>query len=64
MRSVLRDTPADELAGYVLAVVLIVVVGALFLGPIVNWIFGPATVIASVSLTKAIGRWLKRRSAR
>lgn len=64
MRALLRDTPADELAGYVLAVFLIIVVGAFFLGPIVNWIFGPATVVASVALTKAIGRRRQRSRTR
>ena len=62
MRSLLRDTPLDELAGYLLGIVLIIGVGAFFLGPIVNWIFGPATIIASVALTKAIGR--RRRQGR
>lgn len=64
MRALLRDTPPDELAGYVLGVVLIIVVGAFFLGPIVNWIFGPATLIASVALTKAIGRRRGRSTTR
>jgi hypothetical protein len=64
MRALLRDTPLDELAGYVLAVILIIGIGAFFLGPIVNWIFGPATVIASVALTKAIGRWRRRARTR
>jgi hypothetical protein len=64
MRAFLRDTPPDEVAGYLLAVFLIIVVGAFFLGPIVNWIFGPATVIACVALTKAIGRRRRRSEPR
>jgi hypothetical protein len=64
MRALLRDTPPDELAGYVLAVILIIGIGAFYLGPIVNWIFGPATVIASVALTRAINRRRRRGSNR
>ena len=64
MRSLLRDTPPDELAGYILGTVLIIGIGALFLGPIVNWIFGPATLIACVVLTTGINRRRKQRNAR
>lgn len=64
MRSLLRDTPPDELAGYLLGAVLIIGIGAFFLGPIVNWIFGPATLIASVVLTTAINRRRKQRNTR
>lgn len=49
---------ADAVA-YATAVVILVVGGAIFRTPILNWISGPAIVIAVVSL---LGGWLERRS--
>lgn len=40
-----------ETWGYVLAVVVLVIGGAIFRTPILNWISGPAIVIGSVALT-------------
>jgi hypothetical protein len=57
LQALLRDTPLDELVGYLLAVILIIGVGAVFVGPILNFIFGPATVITCVAVAKKIGRW-------
>lgn len=46
-----------EKAGYALAAVVLVVGGAIFRTPILNWISGPAIVIGSVALTT----WTARR---
>jgi hypothetical protein len=43
-----RDTPLPELVGYVIAASSIIVVGAFFQGPILNFIFGPATLVFCV----------------
>lgn len=48
---------ADAVA-YGVAVVILVVGGAIFRTPILNWISGPAIVIAVVSV---LGGWLERR---
>lgn len=40
-----------EVAGYVLAVLVLVVGGAVVRTPILNWLAGPGVVIASVWLT-------------
>jgi hypothetical protein len=55
------DTGRAELAGYVLAVLILVVGGAFILGPILSFISGPAIVVACVSLTTNISRLRKRR---
>jgi hypothetical protein len=48
-----------ELAGYVLAVLILVVGGTFVLGPILNWISGPVIVVLCVWLTTS---WSERRS--
>jgi hypothetical protein len=53
-----KETWADALA-YGLAVVILVVGGALVRTPILNWICGPAIVIATVSV---VGGWLAKRA--
>jgi hypothetical protein len=40
-----------ELAGYLLAVVILVIGGAFVLGPILNWVSGPVIVVVCVWLT-------------
>jgi hypothetical protein len=57
-----RDTPLPELIGYVLAATAIIVVGAFFQGPILNFICGPACVIALVAACSALAD--RRRSGR
>ena len=47
-----------EAIGYALAVVILVVGGAIVRTPILNWICGPAIVIVTVSL---VGGWLSKR---
>jgi hypothetical protein len=55
------DTGRAELVAYVMAALILVVGGAFVLGPILNFISGPAIVVACVSLTTNISRRLKRR---
>lgn len=50
-----------ELAGYLLAVLILVVGGAFVLGPILNWVSGPVIVVVCVWLTTSLN---KRRSNR
>lgn len=50
-----------EAVGYVLAALIIIVGGAIVRTPILNWICGPAIVIATVSL---VGGWLEKRDQR
>jgi len=50
-----RDTPLPELIGYVIAASAIIIVGAFFQGPILNFIFGPACLVVCVATTAAIG---------
>ena len=60
-----RDTPPAEFIGYAVAVTLIIGIGALFQGPILNFIFGPACVIACVAVAMAVDRrWADRRRRR
>ena len=47
-----------EAVAYAIAVVILVVGGALVRTPILNWICGPAIVIVTVSL---VGGWLSKR---
>ncbi len=47
-----------EAAGYIVAVVILVVGGAVFRTPILNWISGPAIVVVTVAL---VGAWLDKR---
>ena len=59
---------AAEAVAYVVAVIVLVVGGALVRTPILNWISGPAIVIASVAiipplLTRRHSRQLTRRRA-
>jgi hypothetical protein len=55
------DTGRAELLGYVMATLILVVGGAFILGPILNFISGPAIVVACISLTTNVSRRLKRR---
>lgn len=48
-----------ETIGYAIAVVILVIGGALLRTPILNWISGPAIVIGSVATTTW---WASRRS--
>ena len=50
-----------EAVGYVLAALIIIVGGAIVRTPILNWICGPAIVIATVTL---VGGWLDKRERR
>lgn len=59
----LQTFPA-ELAGYVLATAVLVVGGMFLLGPILNWICGPAIVVACVSATTTVDRARQARAAR
>ena len=61
MSEIHRTGPA-EAAGYALAVVVLVVGGALLTTPILNWLVGPSIVIVCVA---AVGRLddLRRRRA-
>ena len=47
-----------EAIGYAVAVVILVVGGAIVRTPILNWICGPAIVIVTVSV---VGGWLSKR---
>jgi len=47
-----------EAIGYIVAVLILIVGGAVVRTPILNWICGPAIVIVTVSL---IGGWLAKR---
>ncbi len=47
-----------EALGYAVAVVILVVGGAIVRTPVLNWICGPAIVIVSVSM---IGAWRDKR---
>ena len=53
-------TFAAEMVGYILATLILVVGGMFVLGPILNWICGPAIVVACISLTTAINRFRNR----
>jgi hypothetical protein len=50
-----------ELAGYLLAVLILVVGGAFVLGPILNWVSGPVIVVVCVWLTTS---FTERRGSR
>jgi protein-S-isoprenylcysteine O-methyltransferase Ste14 len=56
----MKETRADAVA-YAVAVVILVVGGAVFRTPILNWLSGPAIVVAVVAL---LGGFLARREAR
>jgi len=47
-----------ETVGYVIAVIVLVLVGAMLLTVVLNWISGPLVVVAAVALTT----WTQRRS--
>lgn len=53
-RSTTPGSGRAELAGYLLAVIILVVGGAFVLGPILNWISGPLIVVACVWLTTSL----------
>jgi fatty acid desaturase len=46
-----------ETVGYVIAVIILVLVGAVLVTVVLNWISGPFIVIAAVALTT----WVQRR---
>ena len=50
-----------EAIPYVLAALIIIVGGAIVRTPILNWICGPAIVIATVTV---VGGWLEKRDQR
>jgi hypothetical protein len=53
-RSLTPGSGRAELAGYVLAVLVLVVGGAFVLGPILNWVSGPVIVVVCVWLTTSL----------
>jgi hypothetical protein len=60
-RSTTPGSGRAELAGYLIAVLILVVGGAFVLGPILNWISGPVIVVVCVWLTTSLN---DRRSGR
>jgi hypothetical protein len=60
-RSTTPGTGRAELAGYLLAVLILVVGGAFVLEPILNWISGPAIVVVCVWLTTSLNKLRHRR---
>ena len=60
-RSTTPGSGRAELAGYLLAVLILVFGGAFVLGPILNWISGPVIVAICVWLTTSLNH---RRSSR
>ena len=53
-RSTTPGSGRAELAGYLIAVLILVVGGAFVLGPILNWISGPVIVVVCVWLTTSL----------
>jgi hypothetical protein len=60
-RSTTPGSGRAELAGYLLAVLILVVGGTFVLGPILNWVSGPVIVVICVWLTTSLN---ERRSGR
>jgi hypothetical protein len=60
-RSTTPGSGRAELAGYLLAVLILVVGGTFVLGPILNWVSGPVIVVICVWLTTSLN---ERRSSR
>lgn len=52
--------PRGDLALYALAAALLIGLGILLTTPVLNWIAGPALVVAVVTLTPRLGTWWKR----
>jgi hypothetical protein len=61
-RSTTPGNGRAELAGYLLAVLILVVGGAFVLEPILNWISGPVIVVVCVWLTTSLNNLRHRRA--